>query len=247
MHFPEFQQRHVLVTGGANGIGAAIVRAFHEQGASVFFCDNDAKAGRVLAKELGHPTFFSEVNLMAEKEVVRWIGRVGAGGRRIHVLVNNAASDPRIPLHQTTVAEWDGLFARNLRAYFLTAREATRGMRNGAAIVNLASVTFHNAPANMTAYVATKAGILGFTRSLARELGPRRIRVNALSPGWVMTERQLREYVTPAAKKLIRTSQCIPDLIQPQDIASVAVFLASDASRAITGQEILVDRGWEHS
>jgi NAD(P)-dependent dehydrogenase (short-subunit alcohol dehydrogenase family) len=99
----------------------------------------------------------------------------------------------------------------------------------------------------MSAYVATKGGILGFTRSLARELGPRRIRVNAISPGWVMTERQLRQYVTPAVKRQIRRSQSIPDLIQPDDIAQVALFLAGDGSRAITGQEILVDRGWAHS
>ena len=244
---PELKQRNVLVTGGANGIGAAIVRAFHEQGARVFFCDSDAEAGRALAKELGGQTVFSKVDLMREAQVVRWIGGLGARCRQLHALINNAASDPRIPLQKTSVAVWDALFARNLRAYFLTAREATRWMRGGAAIVNFGSVTFHNAPANMTAYVATKAGIVGFTRSLARELGPRRIRVNTLSPGWVMTERQLREYVTPVNRKLIHASQCIPDLIQPQEIATVAVFLASDASRAITGQEILVDRGWEHS
>jgi NAD(P)-dependent dehydrogenase (short-subunit alcohol dehydrogenase family) len=99
----------------------------------------------------------------------------------------------------------------------------------------------------MSAYVASKGGVLGFTRSLARELGPRRIRVNAVSPGWIMTERQLRDYVTPSVKKLIRRSQSIPDLIQPDAIAEVIVFLASDASRAITGQEILADRGWHHS
>lgn len=99
----------------------------------------------------------------------------------------------------------------------------------------------------MSCYVATKGGILGFTRALAREVGPRRIRVNTLSPGWVMTERQLKQYVRPATKRLIRKSQCLPDLIQPEEIANVALFLTSNASRAITGQEILVDRGWYHS
>ncbi|MGH6631675.1 MAG: SDR family NAD(P)-dependent oxidoreductase, partial [Burkholderiales bacterium] len=119
--------------------------------------------------------------------------------------------------------------------------------RRGAAVINLASITFHIAPAEMSAYVATKGGILGFTRSLARELGRRQIRVNAVSPGWVMTERQLRQFVTPAVKRLIRRSQSIPDLLQPDEIADVVMFLASDVSRAITGQEILVDRGWAHS
>jgi NAD(P)-dependent dehydrogenase (short-subunit alcohol dehydrogenase family) len=147
-----------------------------------------------------------------------------------------------------SAADWDDMFALNLRAYFLTCREACPLMpKRGASIVNLASITFHIAPPEMSAYVATKGGILGFTRSLARELGPRRIRVNTVSPGWVMTERQLRQFVTPAVKRLIRRSQCIPELIQPEDIAEVVVFLASDASRAMTGQELLVDRGWAHS
>ena len=172
---------------------------------------------------------------------------MGGREKQIHALINNAAADPRIPLEKTSVAAWDTLFARNLRAYFLTCRESVKWMRADAAIVNFSSVTMHNAPANMSAYVATKAGIQGLTRSLARELGPRRIRVNTLSPGWVMTERQLRDYVTPANRRLIRREQCIPDLIQPSEIASVAVFLASDSSRAMTGQELLVDRGWEYS
>jgi D-xylose 1-dehydrogenase len=129
----------------------------------------------------------------------------------------------------------------------LCSREAAPHMEAGGAIVNLASITWHIAPACMSAYVATKGGMLGFTRSLARELGPRRIRVNAVSPGWIMTKRQLQEYVTPAVKRLIRRSQCVPDLIQPAEIAEVVLFLSSNASSSITGQEILADRGWAHS
>jgi NAD(P)-dependent dehydrogenase (short-subunit alcohol dehydrogenase family) len=245
--YPELKARNVLVTGGANGIGAAIVRAFHQQAARVFLCDIDFKSGQALAQELGGDILFSKVDLLSESEICRWVMHVGSRWKQIHVLVNNAAADPRISLEKTTAAAWDTLFARNLRAYFLISREAVKWMRRGASIINLASITFHNAPPEMSAYVATKGGVLGFTRSLARELGPRRIRVNALSPGWVMTERQIRQYVTLAAKRLIRRSQCIPDLIHPEEIANVALFLASDASRAITGQEILADRGWEHS
>src|SRR5262245_35709350 len=245
--FPEFKDRNVLLTGGANGIGAVIVRAFHAQGARVFFCDVDARAGKALAKELGEGAFFSKLDLRREREICRWIEQVGTRYQRIHVLINNAAADPRIGLEDTTAEQWDELFARNLRAYFLTSRQCVPLMRAGGAIINLSSITIHTGPANMSAYVATKAGIVGFTRSLARELGPRGIRVNAISPGWVMTERQRRQYVTPAVKRLIKSSQCIRALIQPDEIASVVLFLASDASRAITGQEILVDRGWVHS
>ena len=247
-NFPELKERIVLITGGANGIGAATVSAFHAQGARVFFCDTDAKAGEALARQLGAAATFQKVDLLKEKEIIRWVGQIGAHSKTIHVLVNNAASDPRIRLDKTTSGDWDRLFALNLRAYFLTSRESVERMGQGCgSIINLASITWHIAPSEMTAYVATKGGVLGFTRSMARELGPRGIRVNAISPGWIMTERQLRDYVTPATKRLIRKSQCIPDLIQPSEIASVALFLASDASRAITGQEILVDRGWAHS
>jgi NAD(P)-dependent dehydrogenase (short-subunit alcohol dehydrogenase family) len=245
--YSDLKEQIVLVTGGANGIGAAMVQAFCQQSARVFFCDTDVRAGRALEAALGGGVAFSKVDLRSEKEISRWIADIGTRWKNIHVLVNNAASDPRIPIQKTKVADWDDLFARNLRAYFLTSREAVKWMSKGAAIINLGSITFHNAPANMSAYVATKGGVLGFTRSLARELGPRRIRVNALAPGWIMTRRQLTQYVTPAIKRLIRSSQSMPDLIQPAEIANVALFLASQASSAITGQEILADRGWEHS
>ena len=245
--YSDLRGRIVLITGGANGIGAAMVRAFNQQGAKVFFCDIDATAGRAVARSLGSNVEFQKVDLRSEQQVKQWISTVGRPLKHLDILINNAASDPRIPLEKTSAAVWDDLFARNMRAYFLTCREALRWMRKGASIINFSSVTFHNAPKDMTAYVATKSGIIGFTRSLARELGPKRIRVNVISPGWTMTERQLKEYVTPAAKRLIRSSQCIPDFIQPNEIAEVALFLASRSSSAITGQEILADRGWDHS
>ena len=246
--YPDLKGRVVLITGGGNGIGVATVRAFHKQGARVFFCDLDARSGRALAKDLSSNITFTRLDLAKERQICRWIGDIGRQCGRIDVLVNNAASDPRIPLEQTSATAWDNLFARNLRAYFLTARESVQWMKgNGSSIINLASITFHTGPANLSAYVATKGGILAFTRSLARELGPRRIRANTVSPGWVMTERQLREFVTAPTKRLIKQSQCVPDLIEPEEIARVILFLASSASAAITGQEILVDRGWAHS
>ncbi len=246
--YPDLKGKIALLTGGANGIGAATVRELQKQGARVFFCDVDVKAGKALEKELAGLVSFSRVNLRKKNEVFRWIERVGKRWGEIDVLVNNAARDPRILFDQMTVEEWDGLFSSNLKAYFLTSQAALPWLRRrGGSIINLASVTFHNAPTQMSAYVATKGGVIGFTRSLARELGPLRIRVNALSPGWIMTERQLRQYVTPAAKRMIKSAQCIPDLLQPEEIAQVVLFLASDVSKAITGQEILADRGWEHS
>ena len=245
--FPELQNQTVLITGGANGIGAAMVRAFAQQGAHVEFCDVDASAAAKLVKELGKQATFTKVDLLKEKQIAKWIQAVAKRRGDIHAVINNAASDPRIALEDTTAKAWDTLHARNLRAYFIVCREALPHLKTGSSIINFSSITVHNGPPVMSAYVSTKAGITGFSRSLARELGPRGIRVNIISPGWIMTERQLKEYVTPAAKKLIRQSQCIPTLNVPEEVADVTLFLASDLSRAVTGQELLVDRGWVHA
>ena len=242
--YDELADRVVLITGGANGIGRAMVEAFHSQGAVVCFCDVDEKAGSRLAKRLDDRAEFAKVNLCREADIKRWVARIAKRHGNIHVLINNAARDPRIALEDVTAKAWDDLFASNIRAYFLVCREASPHLVKGASVINFSSITFYTAPVNMSAYVATKAASIGLTRSLARELGPRRIRVNTILPGWIRTERQLSDHVTPAVKRQIRREQCIPDLNQPDEVADVALFLASDASRAVTGQEILVDRGW---
>lgn len=245
--YPELDERVVLLTGGANGIGESTVRAFHAQGATVCFCDIDEDAGKKLAAQLGPSCRFSKVDLRKEAQVKRWINSVVKQHGRIDVLVNNAASDPRIPLEQCTAAQWDDLFARNLRAMFLTAREASPHLtEQTGAIVNFSSITFFEGPKEMSAYVSTKAGAIGFTRSLARELGSRGIRVNTVCPGWIMTERQLKMFVGPKIKRQLKKNQCIPKLIGPEEVAETVLFLASDASRAMTGQALLVDRGWYH-
>ncbi len=245
--YSDLKDKSVLITGGANGIGAAMVEAFAAQGARVFFCDLDRSAAQeVIAKTHGTATF-TAVDLTKEKPVRRWVDQVAKKAGRIDCLINNAAADPRIPLAEMTTQQWDQLFARNLRAYFLTAQSAQAHMKKGASIINFSSITFHVPPPEMAAYISTKAGIQGFTRALARELGPAGVRVNTISPGWIMTPRQLEQFVTPAVKRMIRKVQCIPDLLQPHEIASVALFLASQASSALTGQEILADRGWSHS
>ena len=245
--YKDLSDKVVLVTGGANGIGAAMVESFCHQGAKVYFCDSDETTGQQLATTLKEKVIFQKLNLVRESSVRSWIKKIGIKEKKIDVLVNNAASDPRIPFESMTSQQWDQLFARNLKAYFLTSQSALPLMTKGASIINFSSITFHIGPTEMSAYVATKGGIIGFTRSLARELGPRGIRVNTLSPGWIMTHRQLEQFVTKRVKKMIRESQCVPDLIQPSEIAEVAMFLASDASAAMTGQELLVDRGWAYS
>ena len=245
--YPELKPKVVALTGGANGIGAATVRAFHAQGAVVCFCDVDTAAGEALAAELGQRAQFTRVDLRREAQVKRWIQVIMKRHGRLDVLVNNAACDPRIPLADCTAAQWDDLFARNLRAMFLTAREAAPHLPDDTgAIINFSSITFFEGPKEMSAYVATKAGAIGFTRSLARELGPRGIRVNTVCPGWIMTGRQLKMFVSGKVKAMLRREQCVPKLNTPEEVAEVVLFLASDASRAMTGQALLVDRGWKH-
>ncbi|MCH2607436.1 MAG: SDR family oxidoreductase [Pedosphaera sp.] len=244
--YAELSGRTVLITGGANGIGQAMVEAFHVQGATVSFCDMDEAGGKRLAKRMAKQVEFTKVNLSREVEIKRWIAKVAKRHSSIDVLINNAARDPRIKFEDVSAKDWDDLFAGNLRGYFLTCREASPHLAKGASVINFSSITRFNGPEEMSTYVATKAGAIGLSRSLARELGSRRIRVNTISPGWIMTDRQLDEHVTPAIKRELRKIQCIPDLNQPDEVADVALFLASDASRAVTGQDILVDRGWRH-
>ena len=244
IHLGDIGKKRVLITGGSNGIGASMVREFDKAGALVSFCDVDKDRGKDLAKECRNASF-SRVNLLKEAEIQNWISRSAEIDGRIDVLINNAAADPRIDFDSMTTQQWDTLFARNIRAYFITSQAARRYFPGeGGAIINFSSITIHKSPAGMEAYVSMKSATIGLTQSLARELGPQNVRVNTLSPGWVMTERQLKEFVTPAVKRMLKREQCIPRLIQPEEIARVALFLASDMSVALTGQEILVDRGW---
>ena len=245
--YEDLNEQCVLITGGATGIGEALVRAFAGQHAHVYFCDIQAEAGEALASELGSKVQFSEVDLTKEAQVVSWIQGVSQKHPYIKALVNNAAQDTRVSLQDTTMEKWDQLTAVNLRAAYLCTQQASPHMKGrDASIINFGSVTFQLGEAGLSAYVTAKGAIVAMTRSHARELGPDLIRVNTLSPGWVMTEKQLRMYVNEGVKQRIFRDQCIPQLIDPHEIAEVALFLASNVSSAITGQNIAVNRGWTH-
>ncbi|MEC9093614.1 MAG: SDR family oxidoreductase, partial [Planctomycetota bacterium] len=225
-------------------LGEALVKALGEHGAGVCFCDIDVEKGKTIENNCENSQF-SKVDLLNEIEIRQWVKQSAALNGQIDVLINNAAADPRIEFDAMTTEQWDTLFSRNIRAYFITSQESRKYFPNtGGAIINFSSITIHKSPASMEAYVSTKAATIGFSQSLARELGPQNVRVNTLSPGWIMTERQLKQFVSPQIKKMLKKEQCIPKLIQPAEIANVALFLASNLSAAITGQEILVDRGW---
>ncbi len=171
--------------------------------------------------------------------------RIAAAHGPIDVLVNNAASDNRLLLADYSAEQWDASININLRPHFFTAQAVADEMRQsgGGSIINFSSISYMMGNAGYPAYVATKAGITGLTRGLARELGPHNIRVNALMPGWVLTDRQRELWVTDEALAAHLARQCLPEALQPEDIVAPTLFLASSASRMMTGQALVVDGG----
>jgi D-xylose 1-dehydrogenase len=174
---------------------------------------------------------------------------IAATGERmgpITVLVNNAANDERHIVAELTVEEWDEKQQVNLRHHFFAAQAVAPMMRRAGrgSIVNLGSISAYIDLTDLPAYITAKAGIEGLTRTLAREFGPDGIRVNCIIPGWVMTERQLRDWVTPEAAAHIERSQCLPEKVYPADVARLLLWLAADDSRMCTGQRRVVDGGW---
>ena len=248
--YPSLNGRSVLVTGGGSGIGAQIVRRFCEQGSKVAFVDIDRQAsgelvGALSEEGLAAPLFLpcDLRDIAALREVVRQAGETNGP---ITVLVNNAARDDRHPFDTVTPEYWDERFAANLRHQFFAAQAAYPMMKEagGGSIINMGSTSWMVGQGGMAAYTAAKSGVLGLTRSLARDWGADNIRVNSLAPGWIMTERQKNLWLTPAGAQELMARQCLKRQLVPDDIARVVLFLASDDSVAMTNQSYIVDGGW---
>ena len=242
--------RVVLITGGASGIGAAFVRAFANQRARVAFLDIDAAAGEALAREVaaasGSAPLFVACDLLDIDALRDAMAQVRITLGDAAVLVNNAANDQRQVLSEVTPEQFDWMIGVNLKHVFFAAQAVVPQMqaRGGGSIINMSSVAWLRGAPALPAYAAAKAAIVGFTNSLARLVGPDRIRVNAIAPGMVITERQRRLWY-PDEQKIdeLRSRQAIPDAVTPDDIASLALFLASDESQRITRQCFQVDGG----
>ena len=241
----EFAGRVAVVTGGSEGIGYDFCRALGEVGCEVYFCSRNAEKGRSAAKSLGGRTHYFQADLAAPDQIKAFAASVRESAGRVDYLVNNAANDDRIKFDELTVEECDRMWTLNLRSFLLMSRACLELLRSGQgkSIVNISTTNYMFGFEPFTIYNATKSGILGFTRSLARELGPEGMRVNMISPGWIMTEKQLRKYVSEEDKQALLRDQCVKHLIEAKHVAPVMLFLLSSAAGAMSGQNLVVDGG----
>ena len=244
--YPDLAGKVVIVTGGAGGIGEAITRAFIAQKARVGFLDIDTARGERLQAELGDDSLFVPADVTDIGGLKAAIQTVRDRFGPVDVLINNAAHDERHDTLEVTEEYWDGRIAVNLKHQFFAAQAALPDMKASGkgAIVNLGSCSWVIGQGGMAAYTASKSAVLGLTRSLARDFGEFGVRVNAIAPGWIMTERQLELWVTPETEKSIYENQCLKRPLVPDDIARVVVFMSSDEAGAITNQHHIVDGGW---
>jgi D-xylose 1-dehydrogenase len=236
----------VIVTGGASGIGEAIVHAFARQGARVGVLDSDRVAGARVADSLGEAVRVETVDLRDIAALEAAITKVRAALGPISVLVNNAGRDDRHTINAVTPEYWRDRFATNLDHQFFATQAVYGDMeaKGAGAIINMGSTSYLATEDAFAAYKTAKSAVVGLTRALARELGPKGIRVNSIVPGWIMTERQTKLWLTPESEADLMRRQCLKRKLVPDDIARVALFLASDEASAITAQSYIVDGGW---
>jgi len=242
--YPRLAGRRVFITGGGSGIGAALVEGFARQGARVAFVDIDGEAGEALADRLaggGHARPWHRQCDVADVPALQLaIADAASQLGDFHVLVNNVGSDDRHALHEVTPEYWDRRVAINQKPAFFAIQAVVPGMKR----LGGGSIGWRTKTGGYPVYATAKSSVNGLTRGLARELGADRIRINVVTPGWVMTQRQIDLWLDEAGEADLRRNQCLPDKVWPDDIAAAVLFLASDQARAITAQEFVVDAGW---
>lgn len=245
--YPDLSGKSIFVTGGGSGIGATLTKGLLQQGAKVAFVqrsDASAFCDR-METETGARPLFLPCDISDTAQLKGAIDQAAAAHGPIEVLVNNAANDMRHDTLAVTEEDWERLIAINLKAYFFAIQAVIPGMQKqgGGAIVNMTSISYMMGNAGYPIYTTSNSGINGMTRSLAREFGPDKIRVNALAPGWVMTQKQKEQWVTEEALAEHLGKQCLKEALVPEDILGGVLFLASDSSRMMTGQSIAIDGG----
>ena len=245
--YPSLKDRVVLVTGGAMGIGEAIVRGLAAQGSKVGFLDVADDAAGTLQADIGTEAtlHYERCDVTDIAALKRAIENVRKALGPITILVNNAAHDQRHNVHEVTPEFFDDRIAVNLKHQFFAAQAVYPDMKaaqNGS-IVNFGSSSWMVGDLNLSVYATAKAGVLGMTRSLAREFGPDNIRVNCVVPGWIMTQRQIALWLTPEGEANLMKAQCIKRKLYPDDVARLVMFLASDDSSGSTNQSYVIDGG----
>lgn len=245
--FHDLDGASVFITGGGSGIGAALTDGFLKQGAQVAFVqrsDATAFCDEMEAQHGCRPLYLpcDITHVAALKDA---IAQASQAHGPVTVLVNNAANDARHATADVTEEFWDKTQAINLKAYFFACQAAIQEMRRagGGSIINFTSISYMMGNTGYPAYTTANSGLNGMTRSLAREFGPEKIRVNALAPGWVLTEKQKDMWATPDALAAHMDRQCLKEHLEPRDIVDAALFLASGASRMMTGQSLVIDGG----
>jgi galactose dehydrogenase len=245
--FPDLKGQSVFITGGGSGIGAALTEAFLRQGAKVAFCQrSDATAFcDDMEKATGNRPLFLPCDITLVDQLQLTLSTAARVHGPITVLVNNAANDQRHDSMKIDEAYWDWSMAINLKAYFFAAQAVIPGMKaaGGGTIINFTSISYMMGNGGYVAYTSANSGINGMTRSLAREYGVDRIRVNAIAPGWVLTDRQKELWANPEALAKHVARQCLTDTLAPEDITGGVLFLASKASKMMTGQALVIDGG----
>lgn len=248
--YPSLRDRAVLITGGGSGIGASMVEHFAAQGAQVAFLDVAEEPSRALAARLAecslHAPLFVPCDLTDIAALREAIAQVEGELGPLGVLVNNASSDDRHHFGSITPEYWDARMAVNLRHQFFATQAVVPGMSvvGGGSIINMGSIGWIIPSVGQVAYVTAKAAIVGMTRTLAHELGLANIRVNCVMPGWILTERQRRLWVTPESLAKAIDAQALKRELEPADVARLVLFLGADDSSAITNQSYVVDGGW---
>jgi NAD(P)-dependent dehydrogenase (short-subunit alcohol dehydrogenase family) len=243
--YPSLRGKTVLVTGGASGIGAEIVKAFLDQGAKVGFVDIDRKASEALLAKLNGEHMFIQCDLRDINALKNAFSELAEKLGHADVLVNNAARDDRHDWRDVTAEYWDERQNNNLRHMFFAIQAVADGMikAGGGSIINMGSNSWWEAGGGFPAYTTAKAAVHGLTRTMARDLGGNRIRVNTVVPGWIMTKRQKELWVTPEALAKQIDRQCLPDPIDPVYVARMVLFLASDDSAACSANNFMVEGG----
>lgn len=244
-HFKDLENAHVFITGGGSGIGAALTEAFLTQKAKVSFVGRSDYSDFAddMKEKTGTKPLFIQCDVTDTQALHAAMDKAVAEQGPLKVQINNAAADTRMDPADITVDDWDKQIAVNLRHYFFACQKAGALMTDGGSIINFSSASYQIAGEQLAPYVSSNAGIIGLTRSLARDWGPRGIRVNAISPGLVLTKKQVEDVHTEDDLADFRKRQCIDKNLYPEDVPGTALFLASDLSRMMTAQCLFIDGG----